>query len=51
MPGIEVELAVGTGEVIELAQLYAGGTQAELEVVEVAEGVERGAALDLGIAK
>ncbi|MCY1454204.1 hypothetical protein D9M71_712530 [compost metagenome] len=51
MAGIEVELAVGTGKVIELAQLYTAGAQAELEIVEVAERVESGAALHTGIAQ
>ncbi|MNY82064.1 hypothetical protein D3C86_2239620 [compost metagenome] len=51
MAGIEVELAVGTGKVVESAQLYASGAQAELEVVEITERVEGGAALHAGIAQ
>ena len=35
VPGIEIELAVGAGEIIELAQLDAGGTQAEFEILKV----------------
>src|SRR5690606_36052660 len=41
MAGLEVELAIGGGEVVELLQINVGGAQAHLEILEILERVEQ----------